>query len=1181
MASTVETDESRPSNSGYLPASSPALSGEPYSPQLDPPSTNISSASGLTDAIKIQEPAWAKLRSSLCDLRDSSGEFAAGLASATRLLLEYFDVIEKAARKQKDYISLAEELNTTVGVLIQYIKASMSSMDNIFNITTRIKQQAEEIKKAINRGAIRRLVVVNKDKDTVDSYRKVLSLFQRLQEILNSIINDHLMALNPVHYAAYDSLFSTGLRRACTEGTCSEVLSNLEKWQHDPNGPAVYWINGMLGTGKTTIAYTLSGSLERRKQLAASFFCTRNIPDCRTVTRIIPTIAYQLARNFAPFHFSLRGALADEPELDSLTIPEQFERLLRDPLQEAKHIIPGSLVIVIDDLHECEDLDGVETFLYLLLRYVNELHIKFVVTSRPVLEIYRFVRQYAYDELVPRVIQHEMDPFSAEADIKLYLREELSLMSPTDSQIEQLAQRANYLFLNAALLVRYILGERSVDHRQRLQKLLLWISESTEEPDSDEMDVLYRAILKLALEKTQMEENETNDVMLVLRTVLLAQEPISVETIAALTGLEDSLRVRFALQPLQIVLVQPEETTLILIRDSSFSNFLLSSERSGQYSCDVAEHSCLLVEGCFKVMKRQLQFNICELVSSFVPDKVNDIQERIEQKISATLAYACCFWADHFVNSTIDNVPAILDDFLNNHLLFWAEVLNLRQELCIGVAALLKAKKQLELLGYTSSRELVTLVDDALSFVQQFAAGSSVQPTLYLYASLIHLCPHSSMVYKIYSKYIRGWFELGDHGNIAEHVGVANLDLLNSSVGSGVLSVAYSSDGARVVIGCENGTISIHGAHDGSLLAGPLSAHTDWVRCVAFSPNGARIISASSDCTIRMWDAISGASIASSFKGHDHPVKSVSFSADGRRIVSGSWDNTVRIWNAEDGMPVMEPFEGHKWGVNCVAFSPDSKLVASGSNDHTVRIWNISYETLVPATTVFNGHTGSIMSVGFTSNTKKLISGSVDCTICVWDILSGSLLTRLVQACNHLVYAVVVSPGGLYIASGSADSSINVWNIDNGRLAAGPFVGHSSGVRALAFSPDGTRVVSGSQDKTLRIWDVWSEGRHSVPNSSPIQHIPSHPVAKASGANNSSHTSVALGSPVFQKYTIRVWTLNRKELDLFSFRSPTQASITSFAWPLVCPHTITNLHSYNKNGKPINALPDHDSVHKH
>ncbi|CUA73443.1 putative WD repeat-containing protein alr2800 [Nostoc sp, PCC 7120] [Rhizoctonia solani] len=1030
MASTVETDESRRSNSEYLPIPSPAPSGEPYSPQLDPPPTNIPSALGLTDAIKIQDPAWAKLRSSLCDLRDSSGEFAE-LASATRLLLECFDGIEKAARKQKDYISLAEELNTTVGVLVQYIKTPIVLVPtyNIIDITTQIEHQAKEIKKIINYGAIRRLGAVNKDKDTVNSYRKVLSLFQRLQVTLYdsdipSNPNDHLMALNPVRYAAYDSMLSTELfRRACTEGTCSEVLSNLEKWQYDLNGPAVYWINGMVGTGKTTIACTLSETL--------SFFCTRNNADCGTVTRIIPTIAYQLACNFAPFDLSLRGVLADEPELDSLTIPEQFERLLRDPLQEAKHIIPGNLVIVIDDLHECEDLDGVET-LYLLLRYVNELHIKVVVTSRPVLEIYRFMRQYVYDEPVPRVIQHEMDPFSAEGDIKLYLREKLSFMSPTDSQIEQLAQHANYLFLHAALLVRYILGKRLGDPCQRLQKLLLWISESTEEP-AYKMDVLYRQILKLALEKTQMEENETNDVMIILRTVLLAQEPISVETIAVLTGLEDSLRVRFALQPLQILLVRPEGTTLVLIRDTSFSNFLLSPERSGQYSFDVAEHSRLLMEGCFKVMKRQLQFNLCELVSSFVPDKqVNDIQERIEQKISVTLAYVCCFWADHFVNSTTYNVLAILDDFLSNHLLFWAEVLNLRQELSIGVAALLKAKKQLELLGYTSSRELVTLLDDALSFVQQFTTSSSVQPTLYLYAFLIDLCPRSSMVYKIYSKYIEGWFERGNQGSIVEHVSAANLDVLNSSVVSGVLSVTYSPDGAQVVIGCEDGTISIHSAHDGSLLTGPLVGHTDWVRCVAFSPDGTRIISASSDCTIRMWDAISGAPITASFKGHDHPVKSVSFSADGRRIASGSWDNTIRIWNAEDGMPLMEPFEGHKWGVNCVAFSPDSKLVASGSNDHTVRIWNISYETLVPATTLFNGHTGSIMSVGFTPNTKKLISGSVDCTICVWDILSGSLLTRLVQACYDLVYAVAVSPSGLYIASGSADSSINVVHSGNG-----------------------------------------------------------------------------------------------------------------------------------------------------
>ncbi|CAE6443516.1 unnamed protein product [Rhizoctonia solani] len=957
MTSTVETDESKPSNSGYLP--------ELYSPEFHSPSTNIPSALGLTDTTNIQNPAWAKLRSSLCDLRDSSGEFAE-LASPTHILLECFDGIEKAARKQKDYISLAEELNTTVRVLVQYIKTP----------TVQIKQQAEEIKKMINRGAIRRLVMVRKNQDVV------------VQEILNSIANDgsmglRLEVLNPVRHAAYDSSFLAGFRRTCTEGTRIPVLSDLKQWQHDPNPdtPAIYWMKGMPGTGKTTIAYALSGILERHKQLGATFFCTRNIPGCRNVTRIIPTIAYQLTRNFAVFRFSLRRALANEPELASLAIREQFERLPRDPLEEVKHKMPDSLVIVIGALDESEDPDGVETFLDILFRYANDLPVKFFLASRPEPEMHRRMMQQLDVNARDPLLLDDIERTLVQADIELYLIEELSSMTPARSQIGQLALRAENLFIYVATLERYIAGFRGrlVNPHQRLNSILSLAPSSTKK--HAEIDALYTAILQSALEEAQIEVGKTNDITLVLRTVLLAREPISVETIAVLTGLEDPPRVSFVLQSLQAVFGQIEGTTLVLIRNSSFSDFLLSPERSGQYSCDVAEHNHLLVERCFQVMKRQLQFNMCELVSSFVPDnQVNDMQERIERKISATLAYVCRFWVNHFVNSsTMGNVLVMLKEFLNNQLLFWAEVLNLKQELYIGVAALLKAKKELELLATTSSRELITLLDDALSFMQQFLAGSSVRPTLYLYASLIHLCPRSSTVYKTYSKYIQGWFELGNHGSIAEHVGVANLDVLNSSVGSGVLSVAYSPDGARVVIGCENGTISIHSAHDGSLLTGPLFGHTDWVRCVAFSPDGTRIISASSDCTIRMWDAISGAPITASFKGHGRPVKSVSFSADGRRIASGSWDNTIRIWNAEDGMPVMEPFEGHKWGVNCVAFSPDSKLVASGSNDHTVRIWNISYETLIPATTVFNGHTGSVMSVVFTPDTKGLISGSVDC----------------------------------------------------------------------------------------------------------------------------------------------------------------------------------------------------------
>ena len=76
-----------------------------------------------------------------------------------------------------------------------------------------------------------------------------------------------------------------------------------------------------------------------------------------------------------------------------------------------------------------------------------------------------------------------------------------------------------------------------------------------------------------------------------------------------------------------------------------------------------------------------------------------------------------------------------------------------------------------------------------------------------------------------------------------------------------------------------------------------LMGHTDTVMSVAFSTDGTRIVSGSSDSSVRVWDALTGAQLKV-LNGHTDNVWSVAFSTDGTHIVSGSGDNSVRVWDA-------------------------------------------------------------------------------------------------------------------------------------------------------------------------------------------------------------------------------------------------------------------------------------------
>jgi hypothetical protein len=386
--------------------------------------------------------------------------------------------------------------------------------------------------------------------------------------------------------------------------------------------------------------------------------------------------------------------LEAKPQYSKLDVRWQFEKLLQEPMQAVKAAMPENVVVVIDALDECDDGDAFRMFLETLLKLAADLPIKFFLTSRPEPVIREKMLAPGYSRSVLHL--HDIEESIVEADIKKYLTEALGSMFPAPSpdEVERLAKRAGKLFIYAATAVRYIHHPRG-NSSARLQAVLRTVSGSTKQ--HEELNELYTNILSAAMD-SDLEEQEMNDIQLMVKTVVCAKEPMTVNTLASLLSLTDG-QVQSSLEPLRSILhVQDGIYGLVSPFHASFPDYLLDKDRSGKFHCETTEHSEVLASFCFDLMRTQLKFNICELESSFMFDKdVLDMQERINRSISAALSYACRYWGEHLRQGNFtEMIHDRLVDFLTHRLLFWMEVLNLQQRIGMGADMLRQVQRWLK-----------------------------------------------------------------------------------------------------------------------------------------------------------------------------------------------------------------------------------------------------------------------------------------------------------------------------------------------------------------------------------------------------------------------------------------------------------------------------------------------------
>ncbi|KAK5634087.1 hypothetical protein RRF57_009801 [Xylaria bambusicola] len=932
--------------------------------------------------------------------------------------------------------------------------------------------------------------------------------FKRLREAINVYsrgLDSMLQSLPCAVDASFNSYAKQDLS-VCLPNTRVGLLKEIYNWVDSEDERCIFWLNGLAGTGKSTIARTVARRYYAQKRLGASFFFSRGGGDVGHASKFFTSIAVQLAYNAPSLRRYISEAAEEQIDIVNHSLRDQWHQLVLRPLSKLdKRLSPSSYLLIIDAIDECANEDHIRTILQLLAeaRSLTTVRLRVFLTSRPEIPIRHGIRAIPQAEHQDFVL-HNIQQTIVNHDISLFLEYNLGTIGqdyslganwPGEVVLRQLVLYACGLFIWAATACRFIREGRRFA-RKRLDTILKGSSSAITEPEKH-LNEIYLAVLKHSISSGYLEEEkeEACDMLKhTLGSIVVLLSPLSVSSLSGLLHLPKE-EVDQTFEDLYAILDIPEDPTSPLrLHHPSFRDFLLSKDRCGDFWVDEKQAHRTLAASCIRLMSQTLKRDICERHAPESQTKQIE-SSRVQKYLPPEVQYACLYWVQHLQRSgshAYDSGEA--HRFLQAHLLHWLEALGWMEKVSEGIQAILSLEAYVSI---NESPNLHAFIHDAKRFAL-YSRSAIEQAPLQLYCSALVFAPENSIVRKKFKGYIPDWIQLKPktraHWN-------ATLQTLEGHA-SIVRSVAFSPDGKQFVCGFYNGMVRLWDVATGAPLQ-TLSGHTRDVTSVAFSPDGKKVVSGSGDDTVRLWDAATGA-LLQTLEGHTCDVTSVAFSPDGKQVVSGSGDDTVRLWDAATGEE-KQKLEGHYSSIKKVTFSLDGKTVASASYDNTVRLWDPTtgeerqkFEagdsnlgtafafspdgkmlasdsgTLSLWDTAtgkmkqkFEGYGDAVLAIAFSPDGKTLASTSNDYTVRLWNTTTGKEKQKLK---GHLVTAIAISPDGNMLALAFHDE-VRLWNIPIGEDRQ-EFKGYNDLVSTIAFSPDGKIVASALHDNTIQLWDA-------------------------------------------------------------------------------------------------------------
>ncbi|GKT54371.1 vegetative incompatibility protein HET-E-1 [Colletotrichum tofieldiae] len=520
--------------------------------------------------------------------------------------------------------------------------------------------------------------------------------FTRLQEELRkkhadvAKQNEELLARLPVvPQAAFNSLENQH-ESTCTPGTRVELLREITEWAGGSDKSCIFWLNGIAGTGKSTIAHTVARTFHDQGCLGASFFFSRGGGDVSCADRLFTTLAWQLAAKMPRLREYIAEAIMQQENIMNQSLRDQWDHLIFNPLSKLNgNTSLSTIVVVMDALDECNSERDIRIILRLLAstQALKNIRLRVFVTSRPEIpircsfyQIQEAQRQiFVLHDIQPEIVDHDLGIFFEDSFTTIREERGFAKTWPGTQIVRRLVEVSGGLFIWAATACRFIREGRRLATK-RISNLL--VGQHFSAGPEKKLDEIYTTVLRGCV-WADYDVDEKKEVYRMLREVLgsiiILFSPLSIESLSHLLPLSSS-EINETLMDCHAILNIPDQTHRpIRPHHPTFRDFLLNKNRCYDVSFWVDEKAAhkAMADNCVRLMNKELRRDICGLQ---VPGTLTkDIDpDLVKKRISPELEYAGRYWVQHYHESgttPYDGNPS--DHFIKNFLLHWLELMSL------------------------------------------------------------------------------------------------------------------------------------------------------------------------------------------------------------------------------------------------------------------------------------------------------------------------------------------------------------------------------------------------------------------------------------------------------------------------------------------------------------------------